>query len=63
MPWKTMGVQDQRVRFVVAASQGEKPFSQLCTATPASRSFTARSRRSFNTASGNPRESIFFMLI
>jgi transposase len=30
MPWKAMDVQDQRVRFVVAASLGEKPLSQLC---------------------------------
>jgi len=30
MPWKTMDVREQRVRFVVAASQEEKPFCQLC---------------------------------
>ena len=30
MAWKTMEVQEQRVRFVVAASRGEKPLSQLC---------------------------------
>jgi transposase InsO family protein len=30
MPWKAMEVQDQRVRFVVAASLGEKPMSALC---------------------------------
>lgn len=30
MPWKTMDVREQRVRFVVAASQPGKPFSQLC---------------------------------
>lgn len=30
MPWKTMDVQEQRVRFVVAASRKEKPFIGLC---------------------------------
>ena len=30
MPWKTMEVREQRVRFVVAASRQEKPFCQLC---------------------------------
>jgi len=30
MPWKTMDVQEQRVRFVVAASRREKPFTALC---------------------------------
>jgi len=30
MPWKTMDVQDQRVRFVVEALAGSKPVSQLC---------------------------------
>jgi len=30
MPWKAMKVQVQRVRFVVAASLGKKPMSQLC---------------------------------
>lgn len=30
MAWKTMDVQEQRVRFVVAASRGEKPFTHLC---------------------------------
>lgn len=30
MPWKTMDVREQRVRFVVAASREEKPFCQLC---------------------------------
>jgi len=30
MPWRRMEVQDQRVRFVVAATQDEKPLSQLC---------------------------------
>jgi len=30
MPWKTMQVREQRVRFVVAASREEKPFCQLC---------------------------------
>ncbi|MBZ5683064.1 MAG: IS481 family transposase [Acidobacteriia bacterium] len=30
MPWKTMDVQEQRVRFVVAASRQEKPFTALC---------------------------------
>ena len=27
MPWKTMDVQDQRVRFVVEALTGDKPVS------------------------------------
>jgi transposase InsO family protein len=30
MPWKTMELREQRVRFVVAASRREKPFSALC---------------------------------
>jgi transposase len=30
MPWKTMEVRDQRVRFVVEAATVEKPLSQLC---------------------------------
>jgi len=30
MPWKTMDVQEQRVKFVVAASRKEKPFVRLC---------------------------------
>jgi transposase InsO family protein len=30
MAWKSMDVQDQRVRFVVAASRREKPLSALC---------------------------------
>jgi transposase InsO family protein len=30
MPWKAMDVQEQRVRFVVAASRREKPLSVLC---------------------------------
>ena len=30
MPWKTMDVQEQRVRFVVAASRGEKAMAALC---------------------------------
>jgi transposase InsO family protein len=30
MPWKTMDVHEQRVRFVVAASLATKPFRQLC---------------------------------
>lgn len=30
MAWKTMDVQEQRVRFVVAASRREKPFTHLC---------------------------------
>jgi transposase InsO family protein len=30
MPWKTMDVQEQRVKFVVAASRQEKPFVRLC---------------------------------
>jgi transposase InsO family protein len=30
MPWKTMDVKEQRVRFVVAASRKEKSFTALC---------------------------------
>jgi len=30
MPWKVMDVQDQRVRFVVAASMEPRPFTALC---------------------------------
>jgi transposase InsO family protein len=30
MTWKTMDVEDQRVRFVVLASRAERPFSALC---------------------------------
>src|SRR4051794_29014785 len=30
MPWKTMDIREQRVRFVVAASRREKPFAELC---------------------------------
>src|SRR5271155_3116300 len=30
MAWKAMDVQEQRVKFVVAASPAEKPLSQLC---------------------------------
>ena len=30
MPWKTMDLKEQRVRFVVAASRREKPFRALC---------------------------------
>jgi len=30
MAWKSMDVQDQRIRFVVAASRREKPLSALC---------------------------------
>jgi transposase InsO family protein len=30
MPWKTMEVREQRVRFVVAAARKEQPFLQLC---------------------------------
>ena len=30
MPWKTMDVREQRVRFVVAATRREKSFSALC---------------------------------
>ena len=30
MAWKAMDVQDQRVRFVVAASRREKPLVALC---------------------------------
>lgn len=30
MAWKTMDVEDQRVRFVVLASRAERPFSALC---------------------------------
>jgi hypothetical protein len=30
MPWKTMDVEDQRVRFVVEALAASKPLSQVC---------------------------------
>jgi len=30
MAWKTMDIQEQRVRFVVAAAGGTKRFSTLC---------------------------------
>lgn len=30
MPWKTMDVREQRLKFVVAASREEKPLRQLC---------------------------------
>ena len=30
MPWKTMDVQEQRVKFVLAAARQEKPFGGLC---------------------------------
>ncbi len=30
MAWRTVDVEDQRVRFVVAASRGEKSFRELC---------------------------------
>jgi hypothetical protein len=30
MAWKAMDVQEQRVRFVVAASRREKPLTLLC---------------------------------
>ncbi len=30
MPWKTMDVEEQKVRFVVAATRGEKSFTALC---------------------------------
>src|SRR5271166_5548550 len=30
MPWRSVNVQEQRVRFVVAASRQEKPFRALC---------------------------------
>src|SRR5450432_2425363 len=30
MPWKTMDVHEQRVRFVVAATQRVQPFNALC---------------------------------
>jgi hypothetical protein len=32
MAWKTMDVQEQRVRFVVAATQKVQPFRALCAA-------------------------------
>jgi transposase InsO family protein len=32
MPWKTMDVEDQRVRFVVEALTGRKPVSHVCAA-------------------------------
>ncbi len=30
MAWRTMEIQDQRVRFVVAASRGDQSMSDLC---------------------------------
>jgi len=30
MAWKTVDIHEQRVRFVVAAAQGVRPFSSLC---------------------------------
>ena len=30
MAWKTMDIHEQRVRFVVAATQKARPFSALC---------------------------------
>ena len=30
MPWQTMDVEEQKVRFVVAATRQEKSFSALC---------------------------------
>jgi transposase len=30
MPWKTMEIQDQRVRFVLTATLEERPFNALC---------------------------------
>jgi len=30
MAWKTMDVREQRVRFVIEATQGMKPFNVLC---------------------------------
>lgn len=30
MPWRTMDIQEQRVRFVIATASGEKPFAALC---------------------------------
>jgi transposase len=30
MAWKTMDIHEQRVRFVVAATQQMRPFSALC---------------------------------
>ena len=30
MPWKTMDVREQRVRFVVAAMRRERPLTALC---------------------------------
>src|SRR3981081_957691 len=30
MPWKTMDVEEQKVRFVVAATRQEKSFTALC---------------------------------
>jgi len=37
MAWKTMDVHEQRVRFVVEATQKVRPFSALCTAYEISR--------------------------
>ena len=30
MPWKTMEAEEQKVRFVVAATRGEKSLTPLC---------------------------------
>ena len=30
MPWQTMDVEEQKVRFVVAATRQDKSFSALC---------------------------------
>jgi hypothetical protein len=30
MPWKTMDVEEQKVRFVVAATRQQKSFTALC---------------------------------
>ena len=30
MPWKTMDIREQRVRFVVAANRREKSMAELC---------------------------------
>ena len=37
MAWKTMDVQEQRVRFVVEATQRRRPFGALCAAYEISR--------------------------
>jgi hypothetical protein len=30
MSWRSVDVEEQRIRFVVAASRGERPVSALC---------------------------------